>query len=144
MVGHSRGEGWGVVDRCGIQGVVVAGKQDDRDGECVENFESAGDDRAVELVGFEHVATDENELYFLLGGERTDAGNGVEAGTVEPRARLVAEVVRGHAQLPVPRGDESHLLLLDRSHLTVAGSPYRPPLTRVICSTCIPSTRDLG
>src|SRR5690625_8042728 len=30
-----------------------------------------------------------------------DASDGVESGTVKPRAGLLAEVVRGHAQLPV-------------------------------------------
>ena len=110
--GHLRGEGLRVVDRCRVQGIVIAGQQHDRDRERVEDFEGAGDDGSIELVRFEHVSADEDELRVRLGGERTDAGHGVEAGTVESRARLFAEVVRGHAQLPVPRGDESHLLLL--------------------------------
>lgn len=82
--------------------VMVAGKQHDRHGESVEDFESPGDDRAVELVGFEHVSADEDELRARLGGERSDAGNGVEAGAMVPGPGLVAEVVRGHAELPVP------------------------------------------
>src|SRR5699024_6901573 len=111
MVGYAGDECRGVIDRRGVQRIVVAREQDDGNGEGGEDFEGAGDDRPVELVGLEDVPAHEDEVGALLSGRFADAGDGIESGTVEPRAGLLAEVVRGHAQLPVPRGDESHLLL---------------------------------
>src|SRR5699024_4209363 len=131
MVGHAGDECRGVIDRRGIQRTVVAREQNDGNGEGGEDLEGAGDERPVELVGIEDVPAPEDEVAAILTGRFGDAGDGIESGTVEPRAGLLAEVVRGHAQLPVPRGDESHLLLLMTFPSYGRVPPYTPAPTSV-------------
>src|SRR5699024_9738509 len=82
----------------------------------------------------------EDEVRALRSGRFADASDGVESGTVKPRAGLLAEVVRGHAQLPVPRGDESHLLLL----MTFPSYGRVPPYTSAPTSVAHTTPHTVG
>src|SRR5699024_6940266 len=95
MLGYAVEERRVIVDRCGVQRVVVAGQENDRYFVSAERLERSGNHRAVQLVGFEDVAGNDDELRVRFLRQRPYSADGVEPCLVEPGPGLFVQEVRG-------------------------------------------------
>ena len=96
------------VRRRRIQRIVIARQQVDRNTDGAHGLQGLTDHLRGQLVVFEDVTRDHDELRTHLGGQRTQAGHGVAPGGRIPRLGIPGEEVSGHAQLPVGGVQESH------------------------------------
>src|SRR5690625_5015852 len=108
MLRAPRAERLGGKDGPGIEWIVVAGQQVDGDVDRAQRLERPGQHRAVQLVGLEHIAADDDERAPVLARTVPEPANRVEPGLLVARPGLVVEEVRGHPELPVRAGQEPH------------------------------------
>ena len=86
---------------------MVARQQVHRNADGAHGFERLADVTRRELVVFEDIARNDDELG--TRGQRPDAGDDVAAGGRIPWLGLAVQEVTGHAELPVGSVHESHL-----------------------------------
>jgi len=108
VVGAFGGEQRAGVYRRRVERVVVAGEQVHGNPDGAHGFQGLPDHLRGELIVFEDVAGDDDELGAHLGRERAQPRHRVAAGGRIPRLGVAGEEVPGHAQLPVGGVQESH------------------------------------
>ena len=96
------------VHRRRVQRVVIARQQVHRNVDGTHGFQGLADDLRGELIVFEHVTGDHDELGAHLDRQRAESGHRVAAGGRIPRLGVAGKEVPGHAQLPVGGVQESH------------------------------------
>ena len=111
VVGALGGEQCAGVDRRGIQRIVIAGKQVDRHPEPPHHLQRSPDFVGGELVVFEHIAGDDDELGVMLLGHRTQRGDRGAPRCGIAGLGIGAQEVSGHAELPVSGVQKAHVRL---------------------------------
>ena len=76
-----------------VKRVVVTREQEHRHFDITQGFKRAPEQAPVEMIGFEYVATDDNEIAGLFGCKSPDLSHGVEPCRAEAGLRLLSQEV---------------------------------------------------
>lgn len=137
MGGTVRNEGRRLVDRRGVDRIVVAGQEEEGDDKAPHGVKGPDHGTAVQVVRLEDVPRHDNEGASHIVGNRGDHPDGVETGLRIAGLGLATEEMAGHADLPVAGVDEPRHRVPPARHVLVlvmgpcnlqAGRPASPKL----------------